>query len=195
MSESASQRSSVSKQWQDVHLLVCASDILAYEWQMLRFCNSRVNVLKGDDEHTQDHDAFLEASLIHSRALIEFFFGCVPRDNDIYLLRWFAPDSAPYIRFATDPHRCACWSAKVEMDRRLAHLTTARVGGSVYGHDPRVAKWLDELMCEFVHLAGDRVGERLKSLLEMPGNVAIFPATAQGTSGIPGLPRDQRAPG
>lgn len=175
-----------SLQWDD-DLLVLASRVVAYEWRMLRGCSEVLGAKNPPKPNTYERNVYVEALLVHTRALIEFFWNCNSRSTDIHVSRWFAEDSEEHRHFADSKHRCRLWSEKDEIDKRLAHITSVRIPKVTHSYDLSVTILLDKLLRRFVQDAGDRVGPELKALAS-EGPLKYSGDTVVNTSGNVGAP-------
>jgi hypothetical protein len=96
-----------------------------YESKMLQTLNVHINERLSspatDDQDTVERNALLEAHLIHARNLIEFFIPGATRDDDILLIDFVDKQWSP-----TGPETERLGVLKVEIDKRLAHLTRLR---------------------------------------------------------------------
>ncbi|MFO7696978.1 MAG: hypothetical protein R6X16_07465 [Anaerolineae bacterium] len=143
-------------------LLNSASDVLAYEWEMLRGCSDWLFAHQ-KCRGLLVYRATAEAWLLHCRQLIEFFYGSYDEarfPGDIRLVWWFQPDSDEYNHFRKSPERNMLVSHKQRIDQHLAHLTAYRVRERLEW-DTDIQEQIDRLMRDFVCLAASRIGTRL----------------------------------
>ena len=137
-------------QWPDNDLRR-ASRVLEYKWRMLHECHDLLSSNHAWPDPV--NRALVESRLLHTRALIEFFFKCQPRPGDIHVCRWFARSSDEHLCFADHKYRCTCCTEKSRIDKHLAHLTDRRISEIAQRYEPYIIRRLDKLMAKVLELA------------------------------------------
>lgn len=163
--------------------MLSASEILEYAWRMLIQCHELLTALEKPTDRIF-YNAIVESRLLHTRQLVELFFRCNRRPDEIHVSRWFSPESKEYLYFADSKYRRRCWEEKADIGKYLAHMTEARIRETVKGYGPGVINMFDELMRKFVEFAGERIGPGLMSTAQSA--VITYSDPAVGASGKPG---------
>jgi hypothetical protein len=137
--------------------LVEYSTLLEYEWRTLAECHDELASGR-HAEGTLIYRGLVEASLIHRRALIDFFFKDRLWPTDISLRDWFPVKSDEFCAVRASVSRGDLDAEADKVGKIVAHITTLRLPKWEIAFDSSLIAQVDALMFSFLdHAKPDTV--------------------------------------